>query len=77
MAEERKNVEELLKRLEQLVREMESGTLPLDAMMNRFEEGRELVATCATELEAVRRRIEKVVKPGVSGQSDRVEALKL
>ena len=60
MAEEKKNFEDSLKKLEQLVAEMESGTLPLDEMMKRFEEGRRLVAFCTAELETIRQRIEKV-----------------
>ena len=60
MAEEKKNFEDSLKKLEKLVAEMESGTLPLDEMMKRFEEGRRLVAFCTTELETSRQRIEKV-----------------
>ena len=60
MAEEKKNFEDSLKKLEKLVAEMESGTLPLDEMMKRFEEGRRLVAFCTSELETIRQRIEKV-----------------
>ena len=60
MAEEKKNFEDSLKKLVKLVAEMESGTLPLDEMMKRFEEGRRLVAFCTSELETIRQRIEKV-----------------
>ncbi len=60
MADEKKNFEDSLKKLEKLVAEMESGTLPLDEMMKRFEEGRRLVAFCTAELETIRQRIEKV-----------------
>ena len=60
MAEEKKNFEDSLKKLEQLVAEMVSGTLPLDEMMKRIEEGRRLVAFCTAELETIRQRIEKV-----------------
>ena len=60
MAEEKKNFEDSLKKLEKLVAELESGTLPLDEMMKRFEEGRRLVAFCTAELETIRQRIEKV-----------------
>ena len=60
MAEEKKNFEDSLKKLEKLVAEMESGTLPLDEMMKRFEEGRQLVSFCTAELETIRQRIEKV-----------------
>jgi len=61
MAEEKQNFEESLKKLEQLVSEMESGQLPLDEMMRRFEEGQKLAASCTCELDSIRRRIEKVV----------------
>ena len=60
MAEEKQNFEQSLKKLEQLVNEMESGTLPLDEMMKRFEEGRRLVTLCTAELETIRQRIDKV-----------------
>ena len=61
MAEEKQNFEDSLRKLEQLVSEMESGQLPLDEMMRRFEEGQKLAASCTRELAALRRRIEKVV----------------
>ena len=60
MAEEKQNFEQSLKKLEQLVNEMESGNLPLDEMMSRFEEGRRLVTLCSAELETIRQRIDKV-----------------
>ena len=60
MADEKQNFEESLKKLERLVGEMESGDLPLDEMMKRFEEGRRLVTFCTAELETIRQRIEKV-----------------
>ena len=60
MADEKQNFEQSLKQLETLVGEMESGELPLDEMMKRFEEGRRLVAFCTKELEAIRQRIDQV-----------------
>ena len=71
MADEKKNFEDSLKKLEKLVAEMELGTLPLDEMMKRFEEGRRLVAFCTAELETIRQRIEKVT----SLVPEKVEAL--
>lgn len=58
--EQKPTFEEALKSLERLVAEMESGDLPLDAMMRHFEQGRQLVTYCTAELETIRRRIEKV-----------------
>lgn len=75
MAEEKQNFESSLKKLEQLVSEMESGQLPLDDMMVRFEEGRKLVAACTAELESVRQRIEKVVS--APGEPPKVEPLEI
>ena len=60
MADEKQNCEQALKKLETLVGERESGELPLDEMMKRFEEGRRLVAFCTKELEAIRQRIDQV-----------------
>jgi exodeoxyribonuclease VII small subunit len=51
-----------LKRLEQLVTEMEGGDLSLDQMIQHFEEGTELVDQCGKRLNEVEQRIEKLVK---------------
>ena len=56
--------EDSLAKLEDTVRRMESGKLPLDEMIQAFEEGRRLVDTCSKELEAIRLRIEKVTGAG-------------
>ena len=78
MAEtEKPSFEESLKTLEKLVEEMESGELSLDEMVKRFEEGRKLVASCTTELDAIRQRIEKVVSAGTPGTAPVVEPLTL
>ena len=57
----RMKFEENLTRLEGIVSEMEGGKLALDDMMKNFEEGKKLVAACSQELEAIRKKIEKVV----------------
>lgn len=76
MAEEKQNFEDSLRKLEQLVSEMESGQLPLDEMMRRFEEGQKLAASCTRELDAIRRRIEKVVSaPNAPPQIEPLEIL--
>lgn len=76
MAEEKQNFEDSLRKLEQLVSEMESGQLPLDEMMRRFEEGQKLAASCTRELDAIRRHIEKVVSaPDAPPQIEPLEIL--
>lgn len=56
--------EKALGRLETIVEEMEGGTLSLEDMMSRFEEGQGLVKVCSSKLNQVERRIEILVKEG-------------
>ena len=53
--------EESMERLEKLVDEMEGGSLGLEEMMARFEEGRKLILECTKKLNEVERRIEMLV----------------
>lgn len=62
----RKNNEETgfeasLDRLEDLVAEMEAGSLSLDQMLAHFEEGSRLVKQCSNKLSEVEKKIEKLV----------------
>lgn len=54
--------EEGLKRVEQIVEQMERGELGLDELVARFEEGQKLVQFCSGKLSEVEQRIEKLVK---------------
>ena len=56
--------EDNLRKLEELVAKMESGTLDLDAMITSFEEGRKLADDCQKDLESIKLRIEKVTRSG-------------
>ncbi|MCX7591291.1 MAG: exodeoxyribonuclease VII small subunit [Kiritimatiellae bacterium] len=56
--EKQPGFEEAMKRLEAIVAEMEKGTLGLDEMISRFEEGQALVAYCNKKLNEVERKIE-------------------
>lgn len=56
--------EKALARLETIVEEMESGSLSLEDMMKRFEEGQALVKLCAGKLNQVEKRIEILVREG-------------
>lgn len=53
-----------LAQLEKIVQEMETGSLPLEKMMEQFEEGMCLIALCSAKLEEVERKIEILVKKG-------------
>ncbi len=59
-SEESFTFESAMKRLEEVVAEMESGELPLETLIARHEEGARLVQVCTTLLDAARRRIDLV-----------------
>jgi exodeoxyribonuclease VII small subunit len=61
------NFEAALKRLEEIVRKLEGGELPLDTALELFEEGIQLSRFCNTTLEAAERRVEILLK-SESGQ---------
>ncbi len=52
--------EQATQRLEELVKSMESGALPLDGMVAAFEEGTRLIALCTARLNDVERRVERL-----------------
>ena len=54
--------EEALQKLESIVETMESGDLPLETLLARFEEGTRLVKTCQTKLEDAELKISKLEK---------------
>jgi exodeoxyribonuclease VII small subunit len=53
-----------LAQLEKIVQDMESGALPLEKMMEQFEEGMRLIALCSARLNEVEKKIELMVKKG-------------
>ena len=57
-----KSFEAALKRLEEIVSEMESGELSLDAMLKKFEEGMTLAQYCSRKLEEAEKKIEVLIK---------------
>ena len=56
--------EATLKKLEALVREMESGNLSLEESLTKFEEGVKLTKECRNALESAKLRIEKLMPDG-------------
>ena len=54
--------EEALKKLESVVDAMESGELPLESLLARFEEGTRLVKTCQAKLEEAELKISQLEK---------------
>jgi exodeoxyribonuclease VII small subunit len=56
--------EEAMKRLEAIVEDMESGELPLESLLTRFEEGTRLARLCQTRLADAELKIQKLEKTG-------------
>lgn len=56
--------EDSMERLEKIVAEMEGGSLSLERMIERFEEGQVLIKACTATLNEVERKIEILVKKG-------------
>lgn len=54
--------EHALKKLETIVEAMESGDLPLEALLVRFEEGTQLAKICQTKLAEAELKIQKLEK---------------
>ena len=54
--------EEALKKLETVVSELESGNLPLEVSLARYEEGVKLIRLCQKKLSEAKKRIEILVK---------------
>ena len=63
-AESGQSFEKALERLEKIVSEMEGGSLSLEDMITRFEEGQGLIKLCSRKLNEVERKIEILVKKG-------------
>ena len=56
------NLEKSLADLETLVEELESGDLPLDKAMKKFEQGIKLTRSCQTALKDAEQKVEILLK---------------
>ena len=61
MNPENKTFEENMQRLEQIVRAMERGDVPLEESLKLFQEGTELVRSCAKLLDDAQLQVQKVM----------------
>ena len=56
------NLEKALTDLEEIVEELESGDLPLEKAMKKFEEGIKLTRGCQTALKEAEQKVEILLK---------------
>ena len=61
MNNENKTFEENMKRLEQIVRAMERGDVPLEESLKLFQEGTELVRNCGKLLDEAELQVKKIM----------------
>ncbi len=54
--------EDALEKLENIVREMEAGEMPLDSALKSFEEGIRLIRFCSAKLEDTQRRVDQLLE---------------
>lgn len=62
----KKSFEDNMTRLEQIVRSLEKGDVPLEESLKLFQEGTELVASCGKLLDEAELTVKKIV-PGPDG----------
>lgn len=61
MSKQSKTFEESMGRLEQIVRSLEQGNVPLEESLKLFKEGTELVQSCGKLLDKAELQIKKVM----------------
>ena len=66
--------EDCLKRLEEIVDQLEKGDLPLEQSLALFEEGMKLSNACRGELEQAEGKVEILLKQGAKLQSQPFES---
>ena len=67
------NLEKALADLEELVEELESGDLPLEKAMKKFEDGIKLTRGCQTALKEAEQKVEILLKSAGSEELEDFE----
>jgi exodeoxyribonuclease VII small subunit len=58
----KKTFEQSMKQLEQIVQELESGDLPLEKAIKKFEEGIQLSKLCAQKLDETEKKVSMLLE---------------
>ncbi len=62
MSDKKENFEQMLTRLDEIVRHLEKGDLPLDDSLSLFEEGTGLIRRCGAMLDEAEQKVVKLKK---------------
>lgn len=73
MAKEELNFEESLKKLEEIVKELENGTVALDDAITKFTEAMKLASSCNEKLKNAEESINKILTKDGSLENFKVE----
>ena len=57
-----KTFEQSMKQLERIVQELESGDLPLESAIKKFEEGMKLTKLCSKKLDETEKKVSLLLK---------------
>lgn len=66
----KKTFEQAMQELEEIVRELEAGELPLETAMKKFEDGIKLSNFCSMKLEETERKISALTRTADGALSD-------
>ena len=66
-----KTFEQSMKQLEQIVRELEDGDLPLEKAIKKFEEGMKLTKLCSAKLDETEKKISVLLKNAEGQMAER------
>ena len=72
MSKKNATFEESMERLEQIVRAMEKGDVPLEESLKLFQEGTSLVKSCAKLLDEAEQQVTKIVTQADGSPSEEV-----
>ena len=56
--------EDMMARLEKIVDDLESGDMPLDESLKKYEEGIKMLRLCRKRLDDTKRKVDLLVKKG-------------
>ena len=56
--------EDMMKKLDEIVEQLESGQMPLEESLKKYEEGVKLLTLCRKRLDETKRKVEILVKKG-------------
>lgn len=65
--------EEMIKDLEKIVKDLESGNIPLDDAINKFNEAMKLAKSCSEKLKNAEDSVNKILKENGSLENFNIE----